>query len=121
MSNKKRHIQNANLILEKRYLKEQGLPQPLISSSPPPPQTGQTVNTNVPQNVVQTNTQLVSPSGETTTTTTTRKMNQNILDSLPKCSNTKMSNEVVSAMTYNNFTIYTKNNGLFCKDRIVED
>jgi hypothetical protein len=114
MSNKKRHIQNVNLILEKRYLLEQTAPQTQISS--PPPLTNQSVGVTG-----QTNTQPLPTTGEVTTTTTTRKMNQNILDALPKCSNTGIPNGVISAMTYNNFTIYTKNNGLFCKDEVVED
>lgn len=107
MSTKRKHIQEANLILEKRYLIEQ------TSTIPAP-------NTTVvqPQQIINTPT-----TGQTTTTTTTSKikMDKSTLKSMSKCSNTGIPDGVVSAMTYDNHIIYTKNNGLFCKDEIVGD
>ena len=107
MSTKRKHIQEVNLILERRYLIEQtSAVTPSNTTVVQPPQ-----NTNTPT------------TGETTTTTTTSKikMDKSTLKSMSKCSNTGIPSGVVSATTYDNHIIYTKNNGLFCKDEIVED
>ena len=94
MTNRKKvQIQEANIILERRYLMEQAAP----SGTTTPP-----------------------PSGSTTQTTTTNKMSDGDLNKLRDCSgfNSKKLPGLASGTTQNEFVIYNLQGKPFCKDKV---
>jgi len=100
MTNRKKvRIQEANIILERRYLMEQAA-APSGTTTPPPSGT-----TTPPV---------------TTTTTTVKKMSQTDLDKLRDCSgfNSKKLPGLASGTTQNDYVIYNLQGKPFCKDNI---
>jgi hypothetical protein len=92
MTNRKKiQIQEANIILEKRYLMEQAA-SPSGTTTPP----------------------------VTTTTTTVKKMSQTDLDKLRDCSgfNSKKLPGLASGTTQDDYVIYNLQGKPFCKDNI---
>ena len=93
MTNRKKvQIQEANIILERRYLMEQAT-TPSGTTTPPP---------------------------VTTTTTTVKKMSQTDLDKLRDCSgfNSKKLPGLSSGTTQDDYVIYNLQGKPFCKDNI---
>jgi hypothetical protein len=101
MTNRKKvQIQEANIILERRYLMEQAAaPTPSGTTTPPPSGTTTPV---------------------TTTTTTVKKMTQTDLDKLRDCSgfNSKKLPGLSSGTTQDDYVIYNLQGKPFCKDNI---
>jgi len=100
MTNRKKvQIQEANIILERRYLMEQAA-APSGTTTPPPSGT-----TTPPA---------------TTTTTTVKKISQTDLDKLRDCSgfNSKKLPGLASGTTQDNYVIYNLQGKPFCKDNI---
>ena len=92
INRKTKQIRESNLILEKRYLKEQVAATPVTPPTPAAP-------------VV-------------TTTTTVKKMSETDLKSLRDCSgfnSGKLTGGLTSGSTENNYTIFNLNGKPFCK------
>jgi len=92
INRKTKQIRESNLILEKRYLKEQVTATPVTPPTPAAP-------------VV-------------TTTTTVKKMSETDLKSLRDCSgfnSGKLTGGLTSGFTENNYTIFNLNDKPFCK------
>ena len=101
MTNRKKvQIQEANIILERRYLMEQAT-TPSGTTTPPPSGT-------------------TTPPPVTTTTTTVKKMSQTDLDKLRDCSgfNSKKLPGLSSGTTQDDYVIYNLQGKPFCKDNI---
>lgn len=102
MTNRKKvQIQEANRILEKRYLMEQAAAVPTTGTTTPSPSGSTTPPT-------------------TTQTTTVSKMSDSDLNKLRDCSgfNSKKLPGLSSGTTQNEFVIYNLQGKPFCKDKV---